>query len=384
MKTDIIIVGAGIVGMSLALALRGKNKKIIILEKNLENSLKINRVYSISERTKSFFQNIGIWNNIKDINNLSGMSIYYRDFSDKNMISFNRRENNIDIGYIAQSKNIMLALLEKLKKDKDINLLDNTEITKIDNINEKAIININKDESIEAEYIFSCEGSNSIIKKKLEIDNTYDDYDSKAIVFNIEHEILNNDIAHQIFLETGPVAFLPINENNFSMVVTIKNEFFNEEKFCESNICSFIQDISNSIFGKIKLTSKLMLFDLIGFDSETYKLNNVIFVGDSAHSVHPLAGMGLNLGISDIIEIMHIMINSKKSFSNKNYFSGYARKQKIINRKARQQLKFIEKIYSTENEISKKIIKIGMSSIEKSNYLKEKIIKHANNNLNFF
>ena len=384
MKKDIIIVGAGIVGMSLALALGGKNKKIIILEKNLEKSLKINRVYSISERTKNFFQDIGIWDDIKDINNLSGMSIYYRDFSTKNMISFDKRENNIDIGYIAQSKNIMLSLLEKLEKNKDISLLDNTEIIKIDNINEKTVININKDEIIDAEYIFSCEGTKSIIKKKLEIDNIYDNYDSKAIVFNIEHEISNNDIAHQIFLESGPVAFLPINENNFSMVVTIKNKFFNEEKFAESNICSFIKDISNSIFGEIKLTSKLMQFNLVGFDSKTYKLNNVIFVGDSAHSIHPLAGMGLNLGISDIIEIMAIMNNSKQSFNNKNYFSGYARKQKIINRKARQQLKFIERIYSTENEISKRIIKMGMSSIEKSNYLKEKIIKHANNNLNFF
>ena len=384
MKADIVIVGAGIVGISLALALGGKDKKIIILEKNLEKSLKIDRVYSISVMTKNFFQDIGVWNDIKDINRLNGMSIYYRDFSVKNMISFSRRESDINIGYIANSKNIMTSLLKKLEKDKDIILLDNTEITEISNTNEKTIININENESIDAEYIFSCEGTNSIIKKKLEIDNIYDNYDSKALVFNIGHETPNNDIAHQIFLESGPVAFLPINENNFSMVVTIKNEFFNKEKFSDSSICRFIKDISNNIFGEIKLTSKLMQFNLIGFDSKTYKLNNVIFVGDSAHSIHPLAGMGLNLGISDIIEIMSIINNSKQSFNNKNYFSGYARKQKIINKKARQQLKFIERIYSAENEIAKRIIKIGMSSIDKSSYLKKKIVKHANNNLNLF
>jgi hypothetical protein len=78
-------------------------------------------------------------------------------------------------------------------------------------------------------------------------------------------------------------------------------------------------------------------------------------------------------------------IDSKdKIVGSKNFFSAYARRQKIINKNARQQLKFIEKIYSIENNVVKNIIQITMKNIQKSNYIKSAIVKHANNNLNFF
>ena len=101
-------------------------------------------------------------------------------------------------------------------------------------------------------------------------------------------------------------------------------------------------------------------------------------------SVHPLAGMGLNLGISDIIEIVNITNSNSLSFNNKNFYSKYARKQKIINKQARRQLKFIEKIYSMDNKLAESIIKNTMSAIQKSGFVKKKIIEHANNNLSFF
>ena len=191
------------------------------------------------------------------------------------------------------------------------------------------------------------------MKKKLSISNIYDNYNSKALVFNIDHTAKNNNIAYQIFLKSGPIAFLPISENSFSMVVSIKNRYIDEEKFDKDNICEYIKNITNNKFGEIKLSTKLISFDLIGFDSEKYKHGKILFVGDSAHSVHPLAGMGLNLGISDIIELDRVMKENKNNFEDNNYFSGYARKQRIINKKARQQLKFIEKIYAIENKFFK-------------------------------
>lgn len=384
MKEDIIIVGAGIIGMTLALSLSRCNKKIVIIEKNLSNSLKINRVYAISEKTRSFFKLLDIWNDIEDINIIDSMHIYNRNFNKKNMISFSEKINKTKIGYIGQSKNISSALLKKIEADDNITLLNKNEVSRIENTESGVKVVISDHDIVEAKYLFSCEGSKSSIKKKLLEKNIYDDYNSKALVFNIEHSIKNNNAAHQIFFKTGPIAFLPMSNNSFSMVVSIKNKYSDDEMFQEENIKHFIEEITNNKFGEIKLINKPISYKLIGFDSENYVVGNVVFVGDSAHSVHPLAGMGLNLGVSDIIEIMDITNTNSASFGRKFLFSGYARRQKIINTQARRQLKFIEKIYSIDNELIENIVNNAMSIIQKSNFAKNKIIAHANNNLRFF
>ena len=383
MKVDFIIAGAGIIGMTTALALCRSGKKVAIIEKNLEKSIKINRIYTLSEKTKLFYEEIELWNNIQEINNLEGMSIYYRNLKKNNILSFSRKNNN-NVGYIAKSKNIILALKEKLEKYKNFSLMDKCIISNMEEFENGLKIKTDTKIEIEGKYLISCEGANSKIKKDIGIKNIYDDYKSRALVFNIQHKISNNNIAFQIFLESGPVAFLPINNNNFSMVVSVKNKFSSDENFSKENICSYLERISSGSFGTIKLTSEISSFNLMGFDSEKYKLNNILFVGDSAHGIHPLAGMGLNLGVSDIIEIMKTIDSKDKIVGSKNFFSAYARRQKIINKNARQQLKFIEKIYSIENNVVKNIIQITMKNIQKSNYIKSAIVKHANNNLNFF
>ena len=383
MKVDFIIVGAGIIGMTMALALCRSGKKVAIIERNLEKSLKINRVYTLSEKTKLFYQEIGLWDDILEINNLDGMSIYYRNLEKNNIISFSRNNNN-NIGYIVQSKNIILALKETLGKYKNFSLMDKSMVNNIEEFENSVKIKTDNNIEIEGKYLISCEGSNSKIKKDINIKNTYDDYKSIALVFNIEHKISNKNIAFQIFMESGPIAFLPIDNNNFSMVVSVKNKFASNENFSKENICNYLEIISNEKFGKIQVKGEVASFNLMGFDSEKYKLNNILFVGDSAHGIHPLAGMGLNLGVSDIIEIMKTIDSKSKIDGSKNFFSAYARRQKIINKNARQQLKFIERIYSIENSVVKNIIKITMQNIQKSNYIKSAIVKHANNNLNFF
>ena len=385
MKVDAVRVGSGLVGMSLAITLSRQNKKVIIIEKNFSNNLNNNRFYALSEKTKFFFENIGIWNNIKSINSLNEMHLYYRNFENRNMINFRRDDiQKKNIGYIAQSKEITKALIGEIEKDNNINLYDNCLIDKINNHHTEIELRTDDKKNIISRYLFSCEGSKSNIKKIFGIKNIIDDYDSKAMVFNIDHQKSNNSSAIQIFLETGPIAFLPISTYKSSMVISIKNKFSDREVFNQNNICSYLEKITNNNFGVIKVASKIISFNLVGFDSETYKHENIIFVGDSAHSVHPLAGMGLNLGISDVSEIDNTFVKNKKSFEDKNFFSGYARNQKITNKQARQQLKLIEKVYSIENDIANKVMHITTKSIQKSDFLKDGIVKYANNNISFF
>ena len=94
--------------------------------------------------------------------------------------------------------------------------------------------------------------------------------------------------------------------------------------------------------------------------------------------------MGLNLGISDIIEISKSFEKNVSSFGNLKFFDNYARKQKIVNNHARGQLEAIEKLYALDNSFIEKLINFGMSSIDNSEILKDNIIRYANQNLSIF
>ena len=111
MKNEITIVGAGIIGMSLALVFSSKNKKVTILERNLKKSLSTNRIYSISTKSKSLFEEINVWGNLKELNKINKMHLYYRNFSQEKSLCLHSDKR--EIGYISQSNDLMKALLKK-------------------------------------------------------------------------------------------------------------------------------------------------------------------------------------------------------------------------------------------------------------------------------
>ena len=383
MKKDIVIVGAGVIGMSLALSLSQRDKKVLILEKDIKKSHSINRIYSISNKSKNLFKEIEVWNELNSVNEIKKMVILYRSFEDKNNISFHSGLQKI--GFIAQSSDITSVLYKKVMADKNIELIDKVNLKSIIERDENNYeIESSESDIYSGDYIFSCEGTNSFIKDQISINNLIKDYDSKAFVFNIQTEKSNNNSAYQIFLENGPIAFLPVSENEFSMVISVRNKFNDSNIYCKENLTQYLNQITNGSFGEIDILGEVINFNLFGYNSDSYKHKNIVFVGDSAHSVHPLAGMGLNLGLSDIIEIYKAFDLDIYKFGDHRFFDKYARKQKIINSQARQQLELIERFYSLENSLIKNLVGFGMSKINKNDFLKKNIANHANQNLSLF
>ena len=383
MKKDVIIVGAGIIGMSLALSLSKKNKRVLLLEKDLKRSHLINRIYSISNKSKDFFKELNIWSRLNCINDINKMRLFYRNFHDKNNLSFYSETQKI--GYIAQSVDITNALLKQVTADKNIELIDKVNLKNVIERDENSFELESSESGIyKADYIFSCEGSNSFLRDQLNIKNSIKDYDSKALVFSVQHENSNDNSAYQVFLESGPIAFLPVSNNEFSMVISIKNKFYDSSLYCKENLPNYLNELTNGFFGKMNIPEDIINFGLFGYNLDNYKHKNILFVGDSAHSVHPLAGMGLNLGLSDIIEIIKAFEINTYKYGHYKFFDKYIRKQKIVNSQAIQQLELIEKFYAFENSFIGNLLIHGMSVINKSNFLKKNITNHANQNLSFF
>jgi|TARA_B100000929_G_scaffold263320_2_gene229122 2-octaprenyl-6-methoxyphenol hydroxylase len=231
------------------------------------------------------------------------------------------------------------------------------------------------------QLIINCESSNILTEKFLKKE-IYKNYHNKAFTTIINHTKVINNKAVQIFTEYGPIAFLPLSDKSTSVVFSF--EIKKKEKISENEILNLIKQFNPSY--QILSHEKVGSFNLNLRLPKKYYYKNVLFFGDSIHSIHPLAGQGFNMTIRDIIkfnEILDQKINLGLSI-DKNIYKEFEKNSKSYNSIFSFGIDFIHEFFKfnksfVPNNISEKIF----TFINKNQKLKELGIKFANQgNLN--
>ncbi len=280
----VCILGNSLTALTLAKTLINLqiNVEVLYSKKNLENNK--TRTIGISKSNIDFFNekiikiNPLLWK-------LKKIEIFSDNLVGESLIDFEK--NNEQIFSIIQNHKLYKILKNDLSKNK----LYNSKIFNIKNLlfikNYDLIINCDPFNLITKKYF-----SKKIIKK----------YNSYAHTTIIKHEKVINDIAIQIFTKEGPLAFLPISNNETSIVFSIQKS--KEKKI---NIEQLIQD--KNFRYKIKSINKIRSFNLHSLNLRSYHHNNILAFGDLLHKVHPLAGQGFNMIIRDIKILSKIIKN---------------------------------------------------------------------------
>ncbi len=277
----VCIIGAGLTSYTLAKALVNQNIHVdLIVQKkiNLPNKL---RTIGISKSNLKFFNNSII--NIDKLSwKLKKIEIFSDNLRKEKLINFDN--NGIELFSIIKNKNLFEILEKSLSKNKffkKINVFNNFNF--LDNYN--LVIN--------TEF-------NNYITKKFFSRKIFKEYNSIAYTTILHHEKIHNDIAAQIFTKMGPLAFLPISENQTSAVYS----FHNRKK---ENINNLIESYNYKY--KIKKIEKIKTFELKSFSLRSYYHDHILAFGDLLHKIHPLAGQGFNMTIRDIKILLEIIVN---------------------------------------------------------------------------
>ena len=224
--------------------------------------------------------------------------------------------------------------------------------------------------------IINCESSNILTEKFLKKE-IYKNYYNKAFSTIINHTNVINNKAVQIFTEYGPIAFLPLSNKSTSVVFSF--EIKKKEKISENEILNLIKKFNPSY--KILSHEKVESFNLKLKLPKKYYYKNVLFFGDSIHSIHPLAGQGFNMTIRDIIKLNEILdqkINLGLSIDN-NIYKEFEKKSKSYNSIFSFGIDFIYEFFKyNKNFIPKNISEKIFTFINKNQKLKELGIKFAN------
>lgn len=389
----ILILGAGINGASLAkaLALSGFEVKLfdaMPLAKHVsDQTLAKLRCSALVPQTVEFLNALGVWNTLSlDAGIFRRMQIWYNKRSSVCDLEFCAQNYGAPaLGYIVENVAMQFALNDSLENEPMCEMIRPVQIESIQ-VNAENVVLIYRDNENAIHHcvgsvLVAADGARSWVRNTLNFDITQRDYDQTAIVTTVKHQKKHENIARQIFLKTGPLAFLPCKDAYSSSIVwTLPTEqahkvlTYETEFFCEQ-LC----DVMMPGLGKVFDSHDRIGAELQMIHAKDYCKPRVILLGDAAHTVHPLAGQGLNLGIADAKCLLSTWIQARekrRDLGALDTLRKFERERKTKNLTMLAAIESCQRVLPLNEPLSG-LLASGVSLLNRQSYLKNIIIKKA-------
>ncbi len=373
--SNINIIGGGLIGASAALSLSTLGTKITVIEQNKpfspENHID-NRTIAISEGTKKFLEKIELWNDLKKFSQpIEKIKIIDRALS--NNLDFDNIRRNSNLGYIVKNSDFLTILYKKLKSRKNVSILNNSKINNLYSRNNLAVTEIDN-ALILSNLNIAADGKKSFVREILKTTSFKKNYKRKALVINLNHSLPHNSTAYEFFYNNGPLAILPMQKinNNFtsSIVWTNKSDYLESLLELENNkLKKILSHETQNVVGDVKKIISKQIFPINAHLNTSFYENRTIYIGDAAHSFHPIAGQGWNLGMKDVENLytlateynnLGLDLGGKffcKRYHENNYYNAY-RLYQLTDK--------IDKLFQFKNPIFKIGRLIGLKQLQKN------------------
>ena len=376
MSQSVLISGGGIVGSFLGLELAAREIPFQIIEKKPFVSSEDDHIRSLTLNLSASerLEHLGITTNSSLIQR---MKIF--DGSGSGKLSFDCHEANID--YLAKVFNfneLREALIKKVKNSVSIG----DEITSFKTIESGIQASLSNESTLDSNLLVIAEGRNSNLAKSIASENFSKDYEQTAKTFLVEIPELNAEEAIQVFYEKEIFALMPYKhgnkKNQFSVVWSMPKELAHDLTL--DNIHTHLHKFEKKLSCKIQATSELLSFPLSAHHLDEYCDHGVCIIADAAHSIHPLAGQGINLGISDAIilaEEIERAISTDKDIGQLAFLKKYELRRKTLNASMIRGVDFLFNLFQQDNPYLRLGRNSGLKVVDKFSFLKKNFILHA-------
>ena len=314
-RFDVVICGGGLVGLTLGVALGQYGVETAIIDSiPLDNYLSKEfdgRASSIALGSKNLLDTIGVWSNIKS----QAQPILQIRVSDGNAPFFPHYDHldvgDDPLGWMVENRSLRQSLLQKIKEYPNIKQYVPISVKSVDFRNNFVIFNLSNGDKIESSLAVAADGRNSFMRQQAAIKVTEIPYKQTGIVCTVKHEYSHQGIAHERFLPSGPFAILPLANNCSSIVWTEKNSI--APKILNLKPQDFMNELRErfgNFLGRIDLVGSRWSYPLSLCHANNYVSRRLALIGDAAHSIHPIAGQGFNLGIRDCAILAEFIVEN--------------------------------------------------------------------------
>lgn len=320
MDYEIIIAGGGMVGAALACLLGQAGKQVAVLEAtpsafSMDDPFD-NRVSALSRASQRLLDRAGAWANVLKMRAAPYENMQVWDATGSGVIRFEAAEiGEPDLGHIVENRVLQLALLDTLKTYPSVDVLCPARLSSFEITQQQIQVMLTNGRQLTAQLLVGADGAQSMVRSLAELPYEVVDYAQKGVVCTAYTSLPHLETAWQRFLPTGPVAFLPLPDSQAcSIVWTLPADqadaavLWGEERFQRE-----LGQALDFRLGEIIRLGERAAFPLRGLHAQSYVDVRIALLGDAAHTIHPLAGQGVNLGLKDAQALAELMLAHERT-----------------------------------------------------------------------
>ena len=396
MEFDIVIVGGGLVGASLAASLRHSGLALALVESQCSPALPADpeladpeltnwdsRIYAISPGSRRYLEEAGAWDHLAThrVAPVEEMRVF-GDADAK--LEFSAYEMGVpELACILENRELQHALWQVLQEQDNLTLLHPARCASLNVGTDSAELALQDGRSIRAKLVVGADGRDSWVRNQVGLGtSTPVDYRQHGVVANFTTELPHRGIAYQWFQPDGILALLPLPGNRVSMVWSVSPEKSAELlALTHEELCAKVAAAARHTLGKMQVVTPAAAFPLRLLVLPQISAPRIALIGDAAHNMHPLAGQGVNTGFRDAQQLVKTLLERGgcADCGDAQLLRRYDRKRKEDIYSMQATTYGLKHLFNNDDPILRKLRNLGMDATNRLTPLKKLLVQHALN-----
>lgn len=387
-RSDVIILGGGLVGLALASALDASGLTCTVVDpadpEARQSTAFDGRTSALSSSSKRMFDTIGISGHFP-VPGCPIRRIEVADGLDPGGLVFDPGDDDEPLGWMNENRHLHAALLSRVRAGKNITLLWKSRPASVDREEHGVIVRLEDGREIGAPLLVAAEGRNSPMREAAGIRVARWKYDHAAIVSTLRHERPHENAAYEIFYPAGPFALLPMTDDEdghrsaivWSVAADDAPGFLS---LSDEDFAAEAQAAMGGFLGKIELLAPRSTYPLGFHHAARITDHRLALIGDAAHGIHPIAGQGVNLGYRDAAALAQVLVEGARlglDLGDQQLLDRYQRWRGLDTFMVSLATDGLTRIYGIPGKTASKVRRFGMGLINRIGPVKDRLMAEA-------
>ncbi len=381
---DIVVVGAGLVGLAAAIAFTKQGKNVVLVDAS-KPEIKLKkawdeRVYALTPATVAWLKALDVWADVDKsrVNDINAMHLWNAEAA---LTLADSDANLPKLGVIIENQNLQHALWQQIKT-LGVTLVTDAKCVSLHNTAYDAQLGVQGAITLTAKLIVAADGVNSWLRQQAGIAIKQKSFLQTAIVANFIAEINHSNIARQWFAPHDVLALLPLPDKHVSMVWSMSTQkaaqllMLSAEELAQS-----VHEQAQCVLGHLKPVGSMQSFELNQQTATKLIAERMALVGDAAHQIHPMAGQGMNLGFRDVMKLAELTTKYQdikcQDVGDYNLLRQYERSRKADIVTMNSLTTGLDYLFASENSFVKTATHLGLRQLNRQAVIKKLLVQQA-------